>query len=118
MILNNKNTDEMRVRTRFEIANNILCFKIHEPTGKLATKIPVLINIVDISYGGLGIITKQKLNIGSVLSFNVKYKFELFELSIKIKWSKYIDNLYKSGGGYVNLKYEDLIFIDKIIKNK
>ena len=30
----------------------------------------------------------------------------------------YNDHIYKSGGAYVDLKYDDLMFVDKIIKNK
>ena len=108
--------EENRRRERFELKYNILCFKCCDPVNSVATIIPFLFHIVDISYGGLGISSEHRLHSDSILTFNMKNKFGLRELNVEVKWCKFVDGVYRSGVHFINLTYEDIIFIDEIVK--
>lgn len=107
---------EARGRDRFEFKNNILCFRCIDKKDSVKTKIPFLFSITDISYSGLGISCQYKLHENSVLTFNLKDKMESKELNVEVRWSKYDNGQYRSGVRFLDLTYEDVIFINEIVK--
>ena len=108
---------DVRHRERFEFKNNILCFKCKQKDQILTTKVPFLFNIIDISYGGLGISCNQRLNIESILTFNFKSQFDLRELNVEVKWCKFVNGKYRCGVHFVDLTYDDVIFLNQVVQS-
>lgn len=103
-----------RRRERHTLSKHVLCYKCDQIQG-YHVKAPFMIEIHDISYGGLGIYTDNRLYKDLHLYFRLDTDGDIREFKVKVMWSKYEDEHYSSGVQFVDVVKEDIIFLHKIV---
>lgn len=111
-----------RRRERFEYEHKVLCFKHIKVDDRHLTKVPIPFTIYDISYSGLGISSKQRIDPNTTLIFNMTFDGIIRELKADVMWCNYrflqhSSHRYKCGLEFKELTYDDILFLHRIIKN-
>lgn len=112
----NEVMDESRRRDRYEFDKNILVLRCKDVSKSARTKLPFLLTINDISYSGIGMTCQQRLVNGTILIFNLISKMGVREVNLEVMWCKFSDLEFKCGLKFINLTYDDVLFIDEIIR--
>lgn len=106
---------DLRRRERYEYNKNILCFQCSN-TGDHKVKIPFIIKIKDISYGGMKIACSQLLPKDSLISFRFTENDISRVFNIKIIWSKFNGEFFVMGTEFIDVVKEDIIFLFRMIR--
>lgn len=111
--------NENRIRSRSEFDYSVLSFRSYDKMGNLKPSFLTKVNVADISYSGIGILSDVKLEIGELLVINICYKgSDVLEYKGEIKWCDYQENQYHSGLAFMELTREHIELLDRIIKQK
>lgn len=112
----NMEASENRRRERHRYDKNILCFQCTN-TGTHKVKIPFIISVRDISYGGMGIACKQLLPKGSKVSFRLTEDTDSRVFDVEVKWTKFNGEYYIMGTEFTSIVKEDIVFLFNTINN-
>ncbi|MBP2028295.1 c-di-GMP-binding flagellar brake protein YcgR [Acetoanaerobium pronyense] len=66
---------------------------------------PIDLLMMNISEGGIGLVSHEKLPVDSVLILNVDFGLETYKIMAKVVWSKKNENEFKSGLEFVSIPY-------------
>ncbi len=108
-------SEDYRKRKRFEIEQNILCYKhIKTKTDKMPSRAPFKIKILNVSYSGVKLRTKRELHMGDVLIFNLQSGNRVKQFMLEVVWSKY-DGEFFAGLRFINLTKDMIMFLNEMI---
>lgn len=107
---------ENRLRERHVYNKYILCYKCYNYDPSSKPKVPFVFNVTDISFGGMGITTEQRLSVGTVLSFRLSEDELSRVFTVEVIWCKESSNIYKLGVEFKDIVKEDIIFLHTIVK--
>lgn len=115
-----KSTNESRHRDRLDYYKTIFCFKYLTSDGELVKRAPFLLNTLDISYSGVGLESNARLEINNILVFNLEYNGVIREFKVQLQWCKLLlsgntDANYKFGGRFIELIYDDILFLNELL---
>jgi len=105
---------EDRRRDRHKFIKHVLCYKCDQVPEK-HVKVPFLIEIHDISYGGLGIVTDYRMYKDMVLYFRLDIDDLRREFAVQVKWCKYEEGRFSSGVEFQDVVKDDIIFLHRIV---
>ena len=111
---------ELRIRDRYKYNKNILTYECEKKESVLVKKVPCLITVSDVSYGGIGINSSKMLMPDTVLSIRLSNENISREFNVKVKWCKinrFSENYskYKGGLEFESVTRDDIVFMNKFI---
>lgn len=106
---------ENRNKNRHKYNKTILCFGCTN-TGEYEVKLPFLVTVNNISFGGIGIEAKQFVPKGAIITFRLAEDEGSRKFDIEVRWVKYEDEIYHIGTKFINIVKEDVVFLFNMIK--
>ncbi len=111
------NFEELRKRKRFSINQTIICYKhVITKADRQAPKAPFKITVLDLSFGGVKVITKRELRMGDVLMFNLQNGNQVKPFMMEVVWCRY-DGDFLAGLKFINLTKDMIMFLNALIKD-
>lgn len=98
-ILNEEQLAERRLYTRVKYMQRVECMAILEDlesTPDLLTK-PIAFMVVDVSMGGIGVVSEFDLQIGRILIFNFSLDKIVYEIKCKVIYNFQNDGKFRAG---------------------
>lgn len=111
--------DELkRVRPRVEFDYSVMCFKRLDSDGNEKGSFVMKVQVVDISFSGMGIIGNSELDIDDILILNISHKTRSpLQFSCVVKRCCLCgDEQYSSGLEFKDLTREHIFLLNTIIK--
>ena len=96
--------DRHHKRVRHE--DRALCYRYYHMEELIELDQPIELFVVDISAGGVGLKSRQPLNSGFVLIFDLNFGLSTYKIMAKVMWSKQRDSYYRSGLEFVSMPYK------------
>lgn len=109
-----------RIRPRVEYDYTVMCFKRFDSQGKEKGAFVMKVQVLDISYSGLGIEGNYELSKGDIILLNITHKNKPpLQFTCVTKWCTYCaDEVFKSGLEFKDLTREHIFLLDAIIKSR
>ena len=108
---------EHRRRERLAISKHILCHHMDSEDLDHHVKYPFMFEVVDMSYGGMRILSEHLLLKNDLLYFKLNHDSLKRDFKVRVKWSQFKNNQYVSGLEFVDLTREDIIFLFAFFKD-
>ncbi len=114
------NDDGKRIRPRVDFDYTVMCFKRFDSFGNEKGAFVMKVQVLDISYSGLGIEGNCELSKGDTILLNITHKNKPpMQFTCVAKWCTYCsDELFKAGLEFKDLTREHVYLLDAIIKSR
>lgn len=109
---------EHRRRERLPLNKHILCHHIDSDLFNHHVKYPFMFEVVDMSYGGMKIISEHLLLKNDILYFKLNHDLLKRDFKVRVKWSQLSQDQYVSGLEFIDLTREDIIFLFAFFKDQ
>ncbi len=109
-------SNEKRQRERINYVYSVMCFKKIDGSTKEERTFVSRIELFDISYGGIGVLSDKKVGIGNILVFNLVVNETVrLEFKAEAKWEKYEQGVYKVGMQFIELSKENIMLLHDVL---
>lgn len=80
--------------------------------------VPILLEGLDVSYGGIGVRSSQKVLPNENLMISLSFKGVTSSFNVRVKWCKFYFTHYRVGLSFTNRDPHQFNFISRIIRSE